>query len=209
MVIYLGVGPWHSYFVGSRAKTKSKGEGRRNGRVTRERILTAAERLFAKRGFDRTSMPDIAKSSGITAGAIYKHFESKDDLFFEVVRRAVEAAAVSSMDLPEAVAAYTSRESTLLRGLAVEIHHASAAHPRVRAMLRHSIDDRIDQLRVAIQEARRQGHAAPDLDGELLANAAMVFILGLMHMETLAPQLIGDATWRDFVKGRMEALLDA
>src|SRR5271170_585848 len=59
---------------------------------TRERILTAAERLFAEHGFSSVSMPRIAKASGITAGAIYKHFDSKSDLFFEVVRRAVQSA---------------------------------------------------------------------------------------------------------------------
>ena len=176
---------------------------------TRDRIVTAAERLFTARGFDRVSMPEIATASGITAGAIYKHFDSKDDLFFEVVRRAVEAAEIPSTDLPQVVAAYTRPESTLLRRAAVEIHHASAAHPKVRKMLRSSIDQRIGQLRDGIGEAQRDGRLAPGLDAELLALTTMVFILGLMHMETLAPQLIGDRKWHDFVEGRMNALLGA
>src|SRR5215472_6615915 len=46
-----------------------------NGESTRERILEAAARLFAEMGFENASMPVIAKASGITAGAIYKHFE--------------------------------------------------------------------------------------------------------------------------------------
>src|SRR5438876_8044473 len=56
---------------------------------TRERILLAATRFFAEQGFASTSMPTIAKASGVTAGAIYRHFDSKADLLFEVTRRAI------------------------------------------------------------------------------------------------------------------------
>src|SRR5882757_9198196 len=56
---------------------------------TRERILLAATRFFAEQGFASTSMPAIAKASGVTAGAIYRHFDSKADLLFEVTRRAL------------------------------------------------------------------------------------------------------------------------
>src|SRR5690349_23523927 len=74
---------------------------------TRDRILAAAQTLFARHGFAGVSMPSIAKASGITAGAIYKHFESKDDLFFEVVSRTVRSAP-----LPE-VRASTSAAAVL------------------------------------------------------------------------------------------------
>src|SRR6516165_12576295 len=59
---------------------------------TRERILNSAELLFAEHGFDRVTMPMIASASGITAGAIYKHFDSKSDLFFEMVRGVVRSS---------------------------------------------------------------------------------------------------------------------
>ena len=47
---------------------------------TRERIEAAALRLFAARGVAGTSMRDIAHEVGVTEGAIYRHFASKDDL---------------------------------------------------------------------------------------------------------------------------------
>ena len=78
---------------------------------TRGRILAAAESLFAERGFDGASMPAIAKASGITAGAIYKHFDSKADLFFEVVRRAVQ-----SIPPPAATASASGAELLTLEG---------------------------------------------------------------------------------------------
>ena len=43
---------------------------------TRKRILESALRLFSRRGFERTSLSDIAKYSNVTRGAIYWHFES-------------------------------------------------------------------------------------------------------------------------------------
>lgn len=175
--------------------------------ATRARILAAAERLFAGQGFERVSMPQIAEASGITAGAIYRHFDSKDDLFFEVLKRTVAAAAVPSGDLPDVAAAYTGAQLKLLRQMAVEVHYASNKHPKVRRLLRRSLDAQIAELRDGARDAQGSGHLQSGLDPTLLANAAMVFILGLMHMESLAPQLVGDPAWREFVRDRIRALL--
>lgn len=47
---------------------------------TRSRIEAAALKLFAAKGVDGTSMRDIAGAVGVTEGALYRHFASKDDL---------------------------------------------------------------------------------------------------------------------------------
>jgi AcrR family transcriptional regulator len=181
---------------------------------TRERILKSAERLFAEHGFDRVTMPMIAASSGITAGAIYKHFESKSDLFFEVVRRVVQAlpipAAESASDgtfLPRIVATYTTNRAKLLRQLAVEIHYASSKHPKVRHILRRSLDYNIEQIRDGIASLQRAGNIDQTIDPQSLARVMIVFVMGLMHMETLLPQLVGDSEWHDFVQDRVAALI--
>jgi len=54
---------------------------------SRERLLDAAETLFAERGFDGASIRDIAAHSGDTIGTLSYHFRSKDLLLSEVVRR--------------------------------------------------------------------------------------------------------------------------
>ena len=183
---------------------------------TRERILAAAERLFAEHGFGGVSMPTIAEASGITAGAIYKHFDSKDDLFFEVVRRTVQsapapmAAAEGESDaalLARFVATYTTRRLKPVRQFAVEIHSASIKHPRVRWLLRQSVDHSIEQIRNGIVAAQQAGELDPLVDPQLLASAMMVFVMGLMHMETLLPKLVGDPKWRDFVQNRVATLM--
>jgi TetR/AcrR family transcriptional regulator, transcriptional repressor of aconitase len=48
---------------------------------TKDRILDAAERLFQRGGYHETSMDDIVRESGMSKGAIYGHFESKEVLF--------------------------------------------------------------------------------------------------------------------------------
>ncbi len=181
---------------------------------TRGRILGAAERLFAEHGFNSVSMPAIATASGITAGAIYKHFDSKSDLFFEVIKHTVQSTPVPSpeniadvMYLPNVVATYSTSGLKLLRQLAVEIHSASARHARVRRLLRRSLDVQIAQIAEVIAAAQKAGNVDPALDGELLASAVLVFTMGMMHMDTLVPRLIDDVAWHDFVRDRVAALL--
>jgi len=53
----------------------------------REQILDAALACFATRGFQRTSMADIIAESGLSAGAIYGHFEGKQQLAVAVAQR--------------------------------------------------------------------------------------------------------------------------
>lgn len=50
-------------------------------KLRQDAILTAAEKLFVKFGYDKTSVADIAKQAGISKGAIYLNFKSKDALF--------------------------------------------------------------------------------------------------------------------------------
>jgi TetR/AcrR family transcriptional repressor of uid operon len=182
---------------------------------TRGRILAAAERLFAEQGYRRVSMPMIAKASGITAGAIYKHFDSKEDLFFEAVaQRSVQAVQIGTeatsdavADLARIVAAYTTHRQKLLRQLAVEIHSASIHNSRVRRLLARSLDHNIAQIRETITGAQRTGRIDPAADSEMLARAVIVFVMGLMHMETLLPRFVGDPDWHDFVQARVAILL--
>ncbi len=51
---------------------------------TRQAILDSAMRLFSRRGFERTSLSDIAKYAGVTRGAIYWHFEDKGHILVEL-----------------------------------------------------------------------------------------------------------------------------
>ena len=54
---------------------------------TRERILVSAARLFRKHGFDGVNVARIMKTAGLTHGAFYGYFKSKDDLIAQVLAR--------------------------------------------------------------------------------------------------------------------------
>jgi len=56
----------------------------RSGEATKEKIKQAALALFVAKGVDAGGMRDIAKASGITEGAIYRHFKGKDELVWRL-----------------------------------------------------------------------------------------------------------------------------
>lgn len=58
---------------------------------TKERILTAAEQLFAQRGFDGASLRQLTAVAGVNLAAVNYHFGSKDKLVEEVFRRRLDA----------------------------------------------------------------------------------------------------------------------
>jgi|SRR5271169_5833832 len=60
----------------------------RPSEVTRDRIMKAAERLFAERGYDGTSIRAIVAKARVNQAAINYHFEGKDGLYREVLRAA-------------------------------------------------------------------------------------------------------------------------
>jgi AcrR family transcriptional regulator len=55
--------------------------------ATRERLLKSAERIAAREGFARLSLDRVAEAAGLTKGAIYSNFESKEDLLLQVADR--------------------------------------------------------------------------------------------------------------------------
>jgi AcrR family transcriptional regulator len=55
--------------------------------ATTEQLVAAARKLFATKGFAATSIDDIVGAAGVTRGAMYHHFRSKEDLFEEVFKR--------------------------------------------------------------------------------------------------------------------------
>ena len=59
----------------------------RNAEATKNKILTKSANLFNTQGYKATSISDITKATGLTKGAIYRHFESKQDLEQQALRQ--------------------------------------------------------------------------------------------------------------------------
>src|SRR5258705_10751292 len=75
-----------------RAKARTKeGKALRKGPDRRPQILGAAPELFARNGFEGTSIRDIAAASGVLSGSLYYHSPSKEDLLFTVHQESLTA----------------------------------------------------------------------------------------------------------------------
>lgn len=61
-----------------------------NSKATIEAILSVSTKLFLEKGFDKTSMMDISTAAGISKGAIYHHFKSKDEIIKSVMEKQEE-----------------------------------------------------------------------------------------------------------------------
>jgi TetR/AcrR family transcriptional repressor of nem operon len=60
----------------------------------RQTVINVASRLFRERGFDGIGLKDLMKGAGLTQGAFYKQFASKEDLAAQASRRALESATL-------------------------------------------------------------------------------------------------------------------
>ena len=88
------------------AKTKPKKLGRPPASLsaeTRERIIEAGRSAFASQGYDRTTNKDIADAAGLTTGALYHYFESKQALFVAVLVHQQERVLTRIRDAADAV----------------------------------------------------------------------------------------------------------
>src|SRR5580693_8101746 len=57
---------------------------------SRQEILRTAARLFQQRGYDATSMNDVAAALKLSKGGLYHHFESKDEILFHIMSHAMQ-----------------------------------------------------------------------------------------------------------------------
>ncbi|WP_243027001.1 TetR/AcrR family transcriptional regulator [Thermus albus] len=60
------------------------------GTATRDRILEEAARLFTEKGYEATSVQDLAEALGLSKAALYHHFQSKEEVLYEISQQALE-----------------------------------------------------------------------------------------------------------------------
>jgi TetR/AcrR family fatty acid metabolism transcriptional regulator len=91
--------------AGGRSAERHAAPNRRGG-DKRERILDAAVRVFARKGFHATRVSEVAKAAGVADGTIYLYFESKDHLLVSLFEHRVERLlAYLETELPRAPSA--------------------------------------------------------------------------------------------------------
>ena len=89
--------------------------------ITRERIMKAAERLFAERGYDATSIRAIVAKARVNQAAINYHFDGKDGLYGEVLRAAFRALTEQQLEHADEMKAM-SREAAMAEFIRRQLH---------------------------------------------------------------------------------------
>jgi len=147
---------------------------------TRERVLSAARRLFTERGYEGATIRDIAQAAGMSTGAVFASFADKSELFdeiltadYEVIYAQMVQAARSAPTVDAALlglfgVAYSFHldQLPLLRAsIAVSWTRNDAAERRSRTDLKH-IFRLIGEV---TQRGIDQGQLKSDIDAKLLA----------------------------------------
>jgi AcrR family transcriptional regulator len=118
---------------------------------TRERLLLAAQELIEEGGYGAASVAAIAERAGVAAGTLYRHFDSKQELFVEVFR-AVCAREERAMRAASVEMASESHVEALEQVLATFAERA-LRNPRLAwALIAEPVDPLVDAERLAYRE---------------------------------------------------------
>ncbi len=195
---------------------------RRRADARPDEVLDAALRLFVRNGFAATKVEEIATDAGLSKGAIYRYFSSKEEIFEQLVKRALAPVAQASTEL-----AHTSTQPPpmLLKAIMTMVMNRMAdpdtmALPRLvlmeagrfpalaQAYRRQVIDRAIDALETILQRGIDEGIFRPvdtrltvrNVIGPMLAHALLTQIFGIDEAAGDSPQT--------FVESHFDILLN-
>ncbi|MDA8206434.1 MAG: TetR/AcrR family transcriptional regulator [Thermaerobacter sp.] len=86
-----------------------------------EMLIRAAARLFARQGYDATSVSDIVQAADVTKGAMYYYFSAKEDLLFAIHQRFIEAEMRQAQEILRGTSEPKDRLSRLIVALVESI----------------------------------------------------------------------------------------
>jgi len=163
----------------------------------REHILDAAERCFARSGFHRTTMHDICKEAGISAGALYVYFPSKEALIAGISERDRAefakrlAVLAEAPDFLRALSVlgeqYFLEEPAHKRLMCVEIGVESTRNPQVGEIYRGVDRFVLAGFEKLFQRLKDEGRIDPSLDIRTLARVFITIGDGLFWRRAVDP----------------------
>src|SRR5215471_14356234 len=86
----------------------------------RDQIIRVATRLFARQGFQGTTTKEIAHRAGVTEALIFRHFATKEDLYWAVIQSKIRGVSSPRERLKQNLAA-SGTDAEVLAGVASEI----------------------------------------------------------------------------------------
>jgi AcrR family transcriptional regulator len=187
--------------------------------ATRARLIRAAEKIFARDGFEAAKLEEIAAEAGYTRGAFYANFDSKEDLFFALLEgeissriNTVEQLTRSVHDPEAKLRAFREFFLTICQDrrwslLALEFKLFAVRHPEVKARLaamnRRLVKPRIGILRDIIEGTGRKLPIPPT--ALAISLSAVTNALGLEHM--LDRSLMPEASLKQILENYFDSLL--
>jgi AcrR family transcriptional regulator len=166
--------------------------------VREQRILDSAANLIAHYGYDKTTVSDIANEAHISKGAIYLHFQSKEELFEALLLREMSRYSEKWLELIEADpkggtmagvfknTLYAMNSSPLIAGFFKQDRRMMGNYIRKEGNLFQRIgrnNGRAEFLRM-MQEA---GAVRQDIDPKIIAHIMNMFSVALVSMDEVMP----------------------
>ncbi len=179
----------------SNARRKPKGDKRAR---TRAALLDAARALIREKGFERTTLEEVARRAGMTTGAIYGNFKNRDELFVALgqkfwapVKPELKPGATFS-DAMHAMARATLAAVDERRSAAVGrltgLAHAVKT-PRLRAQV---LDITKSSYELGAEWLRTFGESELPMPADVLVRVIHALIEGLVWQRILTPELCPD-----------------
>jgi TetR/AcrR family transcriptional regulator, transcriptional repressor of aconitase len=184
----------------------------------RRQIMDAAITCFAREGFHRATMQDIVAETGLSAGAIYRYFRSKEDIVAAIAaeHHAAEAAALAEAGAGGDVRAVLRHlvEVSLgrladpaeqrWRRVTVQVWGEALRNDRVMDIVRAGLDEPVQILADLFRRGQRAGSLPPGLDPDGAARVCASIFQGLVLQQAWDPQFDVEA----YIRAVM-ALIDA
>jgi TetR/AcrR family transcriptional regulator, cholesterol catabolism regulator len=163
---------------------------------SRQEILRTAARLFQQRGYDATSMNDVAAALKLSKGGLYHHFQSKDEILFEIMNHAMEITQERVMAPVRSIADPAERLRALIRlhmevvlsprdrEITVMLHENHPLPPNLRKRINSRKKEYVHFVENLIAEVQQQTHRetqhAPS-GGAVSPRAAAFALLGMIN----------------------------
>lgn len=164
---------------------------------TREQLVSAAAAVFARRGFSGASLEEIAEEAGLTRGAYYAHFASKEDLLAAVMTSFVVDMDLSMFDdsrpLAEQVEAFGDRLAQAVPlvahgiDLELEVVRLACHNTKVAAGVAAAQKREIDALAASLERRALETGIALSMNPTDLATAVLALVRGLLIVSLASP----------------------
>jgi AcrR family transcriptional regulator len=189
--------------------------------AVRQRIIDAAIGVFGELGYQRATIQDVVRASGLSVGAVYTHFKNKEELFLVACACEVEAQKADLRLRLADLGSVTDRLRTAIdwavdsavTGVnenSVRAHAWMVAEesPDLRQILRDRRTEMVAFSRLVLQEALVRGELPAWIDADSIASAFVTLIDGFV-VRALEAGALSTEEARHEAYGLLELLLGA